>query len=110
LNSVFDAILADGKSIEHSDEDERAIDIFEIVLATLDAIPPSLIEAAEELRAAEPKRFEGALSRGLGSVGYGFSPADATGFVEVLDRTVQSDAAIGDTVNIMPYAWLHPWR
>jgi hypothetical protein len=42
------------------------------------------------------------LSRGLGSVGYGFSPADATGFVEVLNRTVHSDAAIGDPVNIMP--------
>jgi len=88
--SMFDRleaywVLPDGKSFERSDEDE----IFKILLATVDAIPSSLIEAAEELRAAEPQRFEVSLSRDLESVGYGFSPANATEFVEAL--TVRRD-------------------
>jgi hypothetical protein len=89
-------VLPDGKSIKYSDEDDRAIDIFKILLATLDAIPSSLMTAAGELRATEPARFENALWRGLGSVGYGFSPADATEFVEELNRIVQSDVPIAD--------------
>jgi len=67
-----------GKSFERSDQDESAIDIFEILLATIDAIPRSVIEVAEELRAAEPERFKDTLSRRLESVGYGFSPATAS--------------------------------
>jgi hypothetical protein len=99
LKKIFDAsmfdrleaywVLPDGKSFERTDEDENAIEIFKVLLATVDAIPPSLIEAAEELRTAEPQRFEVSLSRGLESVGYGFSPASATEFVEELNRTVQ---------------------
>jgi hypothetical protein len=101
LKKIFDAsmfdrleaywVLPDGKSFERTDEDESAIEIFKVLLATVDAIPSSLIEAAEELRAAEPQRFEIGLSRGLESVGYGFSPVSATEFVQVLNRTVQSD-------------------
>jgi hypothetical protein len=64
-------------------KDGKVIDVFEILLATLDAIPPSLITAAEELRAAEPDRFEHILNGGLASVGYGFSPDSATELVEV---------------------------
>jgi hypothetical protein len=86
-------VLPDGKTIERSDETESAIKIFEILLASIDAIPSSLIKAAEELRAAEPEIFKDTLSRGLLSVGYGFSPASATEFVEVLNRTVQRDMA-----------------
>jgi hypothetical protein len=80
LKKIFDAsmfdrleaywVLPDGKSFERTDEDENAIEIFEILLATVDAIPSSLIEAAEELRAAEAQRFEISLSRGLETVGY----------------------------------------
>lgn len=86
-------VLPDGKSFDRSDEDERAIGIFEILLATVDAVPPPLIQLAEELRAAKPERFKGALSRGLGSVGYGFSPASATEFIEELNRAMQREMA-----------------
>jgi hypothetical protein len=101
LKKIFDAsmfdrleaywVLPDGKSFERTDEDESAIEIFKVLLATVDAIPSSLTEAAEELRAAEPQRFEISLSRGLETVGYGFSPANAAEFIEKLIRTVQSD-------------------
>ena len=94
LKKMFDATmfdrleaywaLPDGKSFERSDEHENAIEIFKVLLATVDAIPSSLIETAQELRAAEPQRFKDALSRALESVGYGFSPASATEFVEEL--------------------------
>jgi hypothetical protein len=86
-------VLPDEKSIEYSAEDNTAIDIFEILLATVDAIPPSLIETADELRTTEPDRFEHILQGGLASVGYGFSPDSATEFVEVLNRTVHRDMA-----------------
>jgi hypothetical protein len=89
-------VLPDGKSIKYSDEDDRAIDILKILLATLDAIPSSLMTAAEQLRATEPARFENALWRVSGSVGYGFSPANATEFVEELNRIVRSDVPIAD--------------
>jgi hypothetical protein len=47
-------VLPDGKSFVRSDEDQRAIEIFETLLATVDANPSSLIEGAEELRVAGP--------------------------------------------------------
>jgi hypothetical protein len=89
-------VLPDGKSVKYSDEDDRAIDILKILLATLDAVPPSLMTAAEGLRTTEPARFENALWRASGSVGYGFLPADATEFIEELNRIVQSDVPIAD--------------
>jgi hypothetical protein len=107
LKKIFDAamfdrleaywVLPDGKSFERSDEDESAIEIFKILLATVDAIPSSLIESAEEFRAADPQRFEVGLSRGLESVGYGFSPASAAEFVEALNRTVRGFTVSGAT-------------
>jgi hypothetical protein len=86
-------VLPDLKSIERSDEDENAIDIFEILLATVDVVPISLIKTAEELRASEPARFQDTLLSGLSSVGYGFFPTDATEFIDVVNQTVQRDLA-----------------
>jgi hypothetical protein len=58
LKTIFDAtmfnrleayeVLLDGRSFERSDEDESAIGVFEVLLATVDAIPSSLINTAEE--------------------------------------------------------------
>jgi hypothetical protein len=45
----------EGRSLERADEDERAIEIFAILLATVDATPSSLINTAEERRTAEPQ-------------------------------------------------------
>jgi hypothetical protein len=67
LKTSFDAMmfdrleaywgLPDGKSFERSDDDENAIGLFKVLLASVDAIPSSLTKAAEELRAAEPQKF-----------------------------------------------------
>ena len=46
-------MLPDGKSFERSDEDERLIGEFKNSFDSVDAIPASLIKAAEELRVAE---------------------------------------------------------
>ena len=104
LRNMFDAsmfdrleayeVLPDGRSFGRSDEDESAISIFEVLLATVDAIPSSLINTAEERCTAEPQKFEDMLSRCLASVGYGFSPSSAAEFVEVLNHTVRSDMAV----------------
>jgi hypothetical protein len=79
-------LLPDGKSCERSEADQIAIGIFEILLATVDAIPQSLIKAAEDIRDAQPDKFEDTLLRGLRSVSYGFSAASATEFAEALTK------------------------
>jgi hypothetical protein len=67
-----------------------------ILRDTIDAIPPSLIKETEELRDAWPELFETTLVHGVQVVGFGFLPISATGFVEVLNRTVQRDAQSHD--------------
>ena len=86
-------VLPDGKSFERSDEDEYAIGVFKNLRESVDAIPPSLIEATEKLRAAAPEKFEETLVRAVQVVGFGFSPTSATEFIEALNRTVQCDMA-----------------
>jgi hypothetical protein len=85
-------VLPDGKSFERSDEDEYAIGVYKNLRDTVDAMPLPLIEATEKLRAVAPEKFEEALVQGVRVVGFGFSPASAAEFVEVLNRTVQGDA------------------
>jgi hypothetical protein len=86
-------VLPDGKSFERSNEDEYAIGVFKNLREAVDAVPPSLIEATEKLRAAAPEKFEEALVRAVQAVGFGFSPTSATEFIEVLNQTVQRDMA-----------------
>jgi hypothetical protein len=52
-------VLPDGKSFERSDEDERLIGVFKNSFDSVDAIPASLIKAAEELRVAEDFEMSG---------------------------------------------------
>jgi hypothetical protein len=75
-------VLPDGRSIERSDQDELAIEIFKRLGNTIDAIPPSLVASAEQIRAAQPELFEKLLTQVIGTVGSTFSPADATEFVD----------------------------
>jgi hypothetical protein len=86
-------VLPDGKSFERSDEDERLIGVFKNLFDSVDAVPPSLIKAAEELRATVPELFEKLLVHGIRVIGPDFTPTSATEFVEVLNRTVQRDMA-----------------
>jgi hypothetical protein len=87
-------VLPDGRSFVRSDEDERAIGLFENLRDSVDAMPPSLIKATEELRADDPERFEYALVRRIKLVGSEFLPACAAEFVEVLNESVQEAANI----------------
>jgi hypothetical protein len=61
---------------------------------SVDAIPPSLIQATEELRTAVRDEFEAALVRRIKLVGSEFLPACAAEFVEVLNKSVQEAANI----------------
>jgi hypothetical protein len=80
-------VLPDGRSFERSDEDELAIGIFERLCNTVDAIPPSLIASAAQLRAVQPDLFEKLLTQSTRAVGSRFSPVDATEFIdEVLTK------------------------
>jgi hypothetical protein len=77
--------------VDLTDDEARAVKIFETLRDTIDAIPPSLIQETEELRDAWPELFETTLVHGVQVVGFGFISTTATGFVEVLNRTVQRD-------------------
>jgi hypothetical protein len=86
-------VLPDGKSFVRSDEDERAIGLFKSLYESVDAIPPSLIATAEELRSVEPELFEKLLAQEIGAIGLDCCPTSATEFVESLNRTVRRDIA-----------------
>jgi hypothetical protein len=86
-------VRPDGRSFERSDRDEYAIGVFKDLYDSVDAMPLLLLEETEKLRSVTPEKFEEALVRGLDLVGFEFSPASATEFVESLNRTVQRDTA-----------------
>jgi hypothetical protein len=68
-------VLSHGKSFVRSDERERAIDLFENLHDSVDAVPPPLIRSSEALRDAVPDLFEKTLLHGLRVVGRdGFFP------------------------------------
>ena len=75
-------VLPDGRSFVRSDADERAIVIFKRLCHTVDAIPPSLIESAEELRGAEPRLFEHRVTRRIEAIGSDYEPANAAEFLD----------------------------
>ena len=86
------SLLDEHAIVDFTDDEARAVKILENLRYTIDAISPSLIKETEELRDAWPEIFETTLVHGVQVVGFGFFPTSATGFVEVLNRTVQRDA------------------
>jgi hypothetical protein len=82
-----------GLEAELPDKDAKAVEILENLRNSVAAIPPSLIDETDRLRSADPELFERTLVWGVQVVGFGFYPATPTEFVEVLNRTVQRDAA-----------------
>jgi hypothetical protein len=86
-------VLPDGKSFLRSDEDERAIDVLENLLRSVDAIPPSSIRTAEYLRDTWPEDFERWLAHGAWSIRVGYRPTDATEFLKALNHTVEREKA-----------------
>jgi hypothetical protein len=85
--------LADGRSFIRSDQDERAIAIFESLRDSVDDIPPPLLEAAEALRSRLPDTFEKTLSRALQAVGIEPDPASAADFVQALLQSAERQLA-----------------
>jgi hypothetical protein len=58
--------------VDLTDDEARAVRILETLRDTVDAIPPSLIKATEELRDAWPELFETTLVHGCKSSGSDF--------------------------------------
>jgi hypothetical protein len=79
-----------------TDAENRTFDLLKKLSETVDAIPHPLIKAAEAIRRSQPERFEKTLMHMLRIVDATFFPASAAEFVEHVNRTVQSDAAIPD--------------
>jgi hypothetical protein len=75
------------------DKDAAAVEILKILRDCVAAIPTRLVNETEQLRAADPELFEETLVRGVQLVGFGFYPASATEFVEVLNRPLHREMA-----------------
>jgi hypothetical protein len=86
-------VLADGRSFVRSDQDERAIGIFENLSNSVDDIPPPLIEAAEAFRSRLPDAFEKTLSRALQAIGIEPDPASAADFIQALLQSADRQLA-----------------
>jgi hypothetical protein len=87
-------VMSDGESDpDLSDDDAKAVELLKVLLDTVDAIPPTLIEASETLRHTTPDLFEKMLVHGVQVVGFGFALTTATEFLETLNRTVERDMA-----------------
>jgi hypothetical protein len=77
---------------ELPDEDAKAIDTLKALRDSVDIVPPSLIQTAEELRSSWPEGFEKWLVHGVHCVGVNYFPASATEFVKALNYTVHREA------------------
>jgi hypothetical protein len=87
-------VMSDGETVtDLSDGDAKAVELLKAFLDTVDAIPPTLIEASEKLRDGAPDLFEKKLVHGVQVVGFGFARTTATEFLEALNRTVERDMA-----------------
>jgi hypothetical protein len=77
--------------VEHAlpDKEAKAVEILKNLRNSIDAIPASLMETAEELRSAGPEDFEKWLVHGVQVVGFGFYPVNATEFLTALNNTLQ---------------------
>jgi hypothetical protein len=80
-----------------TDEENGTFNLFEMLGETVDAIPHPLIEATQEIRGSRPERFEKTLMHMLRTVDATFFPANATEFLEELNRTVQGDVPIPES-------------
>jgi hypothetical protein len=74
-------------------KDAKAVELLEALRDSVDAIPPSLIVATEDLRNAVPDAFERWLVHGVQVVGFGYYPTSATKFLKALNHTVQREMA-----------------
>lgn len=74
-------------------KDAKAVELLEALRDSVDAVPPTLIVATEDLRNAEPETFERWLVHGVQVVGFGYYPASAAEFLKALNNTVQREMA-----------------
>ena len=74
-------VLGDDEfDIELTEEEEKRVALFtDSLAASVDAIPPALMHATEELATADPRNFEAALGTMLECVGHGFWPTALPG-------------------------------
>ena len=82
-----------GVEADLPEKDAKALEILTKLRDSVDGVPPSLIDETDRLRRADPEFFEMALVQTVQRVGFDFCPATATESVEVLNRTIQRDAA-----------------
>lgn len=85
--------IIEGNTIirEEDDLEEIMIDTFEALRDSVDAVPETLINNTLELRSQiEPEQFEKIVVESIQAIGAGSLPRDATEFVEILNRSLQS--------------------
>jgi hypothetical protein len=83
--------LPDGKIIPDVwDENEhRAMDILKTCRESVDSVPNELMQATKTFLECNPVMFERTAMSLTQSIGFGFSPANATTFCEILIQNLE---------------------
>jgi hypothetical protein len=83
-------VLPDGRTITRSDEDERAIGLFEKLTGTVDEIPASVIKTVQELcESVGAAKYEEFALAAIQDVGFRSFPTNATEFFSTLYLSLQ---------------------
>ncbi|RTL77237.1 MAG: hypothetical protein EKK35_17900 [Bradyrhizobiaceae bacterium] len=70
---------------DYADAETQLIDTFETLRDSVDAVPESLIAAADKMRSTlGPEKFAGLVGDAIQNIGRGTLPKDATEFLEVI--------------------------
>jgi hypothetical protein len=81
---------ADRQGVETTDEEQRLADHYMHTLAaSVGQVPAEMLAAAQELLDKNPEKFEDTLVALIQRVGPNFMPANASEFVEQLNKNVQ---------------------
>jgi hypothetical protein len=84
-------LLPDGKTIPDvwNETEHRAMDILKACRETVDAVPSELMQATKAFLESNPVMFERTAMSLAQSIGFGFSPTNATAFCELLIQNLE---------------------
>jgi hypothetical protein len=84
-------LLPDGKTIPDvwTESEHRAMDMLKACRESVDEIPSELMQATKALLENNPVMFERTAMSLTGAIGFGFFPASASAFCEVLNENLQ---------------------
>jgi hypothetical protein len=84
-------LFPDGKTVSDvwSETEHRAIDVLKACRESVDSVPAELMQTTEAFLESNPVMFERTAMSLTQSIGFGFSPTNATTFCEILIQNLE---------------------